>query len=279
MSASGAAPRAPLASFAAAVVAALARAVAEGVRALPPRPAPDGELVEARLAAGIPALSGEPLLGEPPDAGTALLDGVRRVAGALASLGEPVAGAARAVADALGDRRAPVDLDALAADALAGDWEPARAAAARLDVDEDALVTVLDYAARAPLRAAAASLRPLLERRPSPRGHCPACGAPPLLAELRGKDRVRVLRCARCDASWEFPRVACPACGERDHRKLTMLHGDGEESYRRADCCESCRSYVKAIATLDPFTPESLLEKDLDTAGLDWVAVERGYHR
>jgi hypothetical protein len=36
---------------------------------------------------------------------------------------------------------------------------------------------------------------------------------------------------------------------------------------------------VKAIATLDPLSPEALLEKDLETVGLDWVAVDRGYHR
>ena len=272
-------PQPSLDQLATSIIAALSRAVAEGVRALPPRGAIDREIVDARLDAGIPALHGEPLLGGPGEAGAALLEGVRRVADALASLGEPVAGAAAAVADALGDRRAGVDLAALAADALAGDWESARAVAARLDVDEDALVTVLDYATRAPLRAAAASVRPALERRATARGHCPACGAPPLLAELRGKDRVRVLRCARCDTSWEFPRVACPACGERDHRKLTALHADGEDGFRRADCCESCHSYVKAIATLDPLSPEALLEKDLETVGLDWVAVDRGYHR
>lgn len=260
------------------IVAALSRAVAEGTRDLAPQVA-DVEIVEARLAAGLPALLGEPLLGGPGEAGAALLEGARRVARALASVGEPVAGAAGAVAGALGDARAGVDLDALAADALAGDWESARAVAARLDVDDDALVTVLDYATRAPLRAAAASLRPLLARRAATRGHCPACGAPPLLAELRGKDRVRVLRCARCDSSWEFPRVACPACGERDHGKLTALHAEGEDSFRRADCCESCRTYVKAIATLDPFTAEALLEKDIESVALDWVAVDRGYHR
>jgi len=259
------------------VVAALSRAVAEGMRASPP--ALDRELVEARLESGIPALQGEPLMGGAGDAGSALLDGARRVARALAPVGEPVAGAAAAVAGALGDRRAGVDLDALAADALAGDWESARAVATRLDVDEDALVTVLDYAVRAPLRAAAAAIGPTLERLAPARGQCPACGAPPILAELRGKDRIRVLRCARCDTSWPFARVACPACGERDHRKLTALHADGEDAFRRADCCESCRTYVKAIATLDPLSPEALLEKDLETVGLDWIAVDRGYHR
>lgn len=262
-----------------AIVSALSRAVAEGVRALPSRPALDAAIVEARRDAGIPALHGEPLLGGPGEAGAALLEGARRVAAALASSGEPAAGAAAAVSEALGGRRAGVDLDALAADALAGDWESVGAVAARLDVDEDALVTVLDYATRAPLRVAAAALPPTQARPAAASGRCPACGAPPLLAELRGRDRVRTLRCARCDTSWEFPRVACPACGERDHEKLTALHADGEESFRRADCCDSCRGYLKAIATLDPLSPEALLEKDLETVRLDWVAVDRGYHR
>ena len=100
-----------------------------------------------------------------------------------------------------------------------------------------------------------------------------------MLAELRGKEQSRTLRCARCDAAWSFPRVACPACGERDHRKLVAVHGEGEESYRRADCCDSCGTYVKAVATLAPLSPDALMETDLATAALDMVAVERGYHR
>ncbi|MFL5578286.1 MAG: formate dehydrogenase accessory protein FdhE, partial [Gemmatimonadaceae bacterium] len=213
--------------------------------------------------------------------GAALFAAVRRVARALAAVGEPVAGAAAAVAESLGRApRAGVELDALARDAVAGDWDSARALAARLDVDDDALVTLLDHAARPALRRAAAAARPALARHaPGARGLCPLCGAPPLLAELRGKERVRTLRCGRCAASWEFARAACPACGERDHRRLTALHGEGEADYRRADCCDSCRTYVKALATLDPIPTDALLATDLATSALDWAAVERGYHR
>jgi FdhE protein len=261
------------------VVAALGRAAADGERALAAAPAValDDAVLEARLAAGIPALRGEAALLD----GRALLDGVRRVADALGAVGEPAAGAARAVVAALeGAGRAGVDLDALAVCALAGEWDDARAAATRLDVDDDALVTLLDHAARPALRRAAAAGRPALARsRAWSRGTCPMCGAPPLLAELRGKERMRTLRCGRCAVAWEFARVACPACGERDHHKLSALHGEGEADFRRADCCDTCRVYVKAVATLDPLSPDALLETDLATAALDWAAAERGYHR
>jgi FdhE protein len=218
---------------------------------------------------------------------------VRRVGAALERVGgtgEGSAGeAARTVVAAL-DRAfpSPADADALAAAALAGEWDAARDLARRLDVDEDALVTLLDYAARGALRAAGARVRALLERRAAAggtgtrtweRGVCPACGAPPVLAELRGKEQGRTLRCARCDGAWAFARLACPACGERDHRKLLSLSGEGEEGYRRADCCDTCRTYVKAVATLAPLSAEALLETDLATAALDMIAVERGYHR
>jgi hypothetical protein len=36
---------------------------------------------------------------------------------------------------------------------------------------------------------------------------------------------------------------------------------------------------VKTLATLDPFSADALLEADLDSIGLDWAAVERGYIR
>jgi hypothetical protein len=36
---------------------------------------------------------------------------------------------------------------------------------------------------------------------------------------------------------------------------------------------------VKAVAALDPLAATALLEQDLGTAGLDFVALERGLRR
>jgi FdhE protein len=185
----------------------------------------------------------------------------------------------RRAAAALAAAHGMFDLDALAACALAGAWDDVRAAARRLDVDEHALVTLLDHAARPTMRAAAAMVRPLLQHVSWSRGSCPACGAPPILAELRGTDGERVLRCGRCASAWRFPRLVCPACGERDHRRLGSLHVEGEAEFRRVDYCDTCRTYVKAVAALDPLDVNALLEEDLRSAVLDFVALERGLRR
>jgi len=239
-----------------------------------PEGVPNLDAARARLHGGIPALDGEPLLG-----GAGLRAGVAAMADRLRPEGGEVAAAVAGVAGALERAHTALDGDVVARAALAGDWESIMAAAPRLDVDEYALVTVLDYASRPALRAGAERVAEALHVEPWRRGTCPACGAPPLLAELRGKESERVLRCGRCATAWAFPRLACAACGERSHRRLGALHGEGEEEHRRADYCEACKSYVKAVAVLDPLTPAGLIEEDLATVALDLVAVERGYHR
>jgi FdhE protein len=244
-----------------------------------PQGVPNAEAGAARLHGGIPALIGEPLLN-----GGDLRDAVVVMAGCMRQTGGDIAGSFGEVAAALagsegGSRPVPVDLEALAEAALVGDWEPVVAAAPRLDLDEFALVTVLDYATRPALRAAAGQVADVVATAHWGSGRCPACGAPPLLGEVRGKEGERVLRCGRCATAWAYPRIGCPACGERDHRRLGSLHGEGEGEHRRADVCDSCHHYLKAVAVLDPLTPRGLIEEDLATVALDMIAVERGYHR
>jgi FdhE protein len=268
--------------------AAALRAVLAAMRAMDsgdPGAIPAAELVRVRLAAGLPALGDA--VADGSGAGPALLGAgafranTRQLARHLAA--EPAAGApaaaAAAVADAL--ERGPLagDAAALAVAALTGDWSTLHAAARRAAVDEAALATVADYVVRPALRRAAASLEGEVQGSGWAGGECPVCGAPPLLAELRGGEGERTLRCGRCAAGWSFPRVGCPGCGSRDHRVLGYLHGEGEDAYRRADWCRACGRYVKAIAALDRLAPDALLEEDLASAGLDMVAVERGFHR
>jgi FdhE protein len=129
------------------------------------------------------------------------------------------------------------------------------------------------------LRAASVAVAPAVADARWSRGGCPACGAPPLLAELRGKEEGRTLRCGRCATAWPFARLECAGCGERDHRRLLALHAEREGDHRRADCCESCGLYLKSVAVLDPLSADGVIEEDLATADLDFAAVERGYHR
>ncbi len=45
------------------------------------------------------------------------------------------------------------------------------------------------------------------------------------------------------------------------------------------DTCDTCGSYIKSLARLDPVPHEVLAAKDLATAHLDLLAIERGYTR
>lgn len=261
---------------------ALLRALLAAGRAVPaalPSGVPSEPAARSRLREGIPALAGEPLL-----SGDSLCRSVRAFAGALA--GHPGAGEARAAAETVAaglERMTDPDArDALAAAALAGDWSAAAELSATLDVDALVLATVLDHATRPVLRAGAARVAALLHEARWSRGDCPACGAPPLIAELRPEssgETDRVLRCGRCATAWPFPRQRCAACGERDHARLSWLHAEGEESFRRAQHCARCHGYLKEIAVLDPLDGDAVLVQDLATAALDFGAAERGLHR
>jgi FdhE protein len=254
-----------------AVLGALLAALRSAPATLPPG-VPNREAAALRLASGIPALTGEPLV-----SWAGLAHNARAIAAGLA--GTEAGDAARTVADRLGRIPDGLDRETLASVALAGAWDATADLAHRLDLDGDALITVLDYAARPALRAGADDVRALVAEARWTRGTCPACGAPPTLSVVQGKEHERRLHCGRCNTAWPYLRVRCPACGEGRHEQLGNLHAEGEGEYRRAEVCESCRGYVKSVALLDVPDADRLLELDLETAGLDFLALEQGYTR
>jgi FdhE protein len=112
-------------------------------------------------------------------------------------------------------------------------------------------------------------------------GHCPVCGGWPAIAETRGLERERRLRCGRCAADWKVPVLRCPFCDETDHERLSALvpEGEGEEEIRRVDVCLRCKGYVKAITTLTALQEAQVAAEDVATLHLDLVAIERGFVR
>jgi FdhE protein len=176
--------------------------------------------------------------------------------------------------------RVPRDLEAGVAirAAISRDEHALAEIAERCDASIDAVAVVAQVAAMPLLMAAA--LR--LESRATglwQRGYCPVCGAWPTLAEIRGIERERRLRCGCCGADWPLPLLHCAFCDELDHGKLGSLQPVGEEQLRRVETCETCHGYLKAATTFAPLSIRTLVLLDLTTIPLDLVAQERGYAR
>jgi FdhE protein len=110
-------------------------------------------------------------------------------------------------------------------------------------------------------------------------GYCPVCAAWPILAERRGLDRSRRLRCGRCGAEWKVQWLYCVYCGEREHERLGSLESDDRGEMLKVETCATCRGYLKSIASLQGFPAFELLLQDLETVEFDLVALDRGYCR
>ena len=111
-----------------------------------------------------------------------------------------------------------------------------------------------------------------------PHGYCPVCAAWPVLAEARGLERSRQLRCGRCGSDWRFDWLRCPFCECGDHDRLGVLVPSRDDA-RRVEVCHACGGYVKTLTTLSATSPRDMTARDLDTVELDLVALERGFAR
>jgi FdhE protein len=109
-------------------------------------------------------------------------------------------------------------------------------------------------------------------------GYCPVCGAWPTLAEFRGLERKRWLRCGRCGTGWELPWLRCPFCAETNHENLGYLAPQGETA-RKVDVCDTCKGYLKSEPSVRELPWWGVLLDDLETVALDVAALDRGYHR
>jgi FdhE protein len=105
------------------------------------------------------------------------------------------------------------------------------------------------------------------------RGDCPYCGRPPVLAESRGLEQARWLRCGFCAGEWPAPRLACPFCRNSAPSARLERFVEGEGQRRRISACQSCGRYYKVVSTLARLSPPSLLVAELATMHLDFVAA------
>lgn len=110
-------------------------------------------------------------------------------------------------------------------------------------------------------------------------GCCPLCGAWPTLAEVRGIERSRRLRCARCGSDWATEPLRCVYCGNHDHARLGRLVEEGGSERRQVDTCAACRGYLKTLATLQVGPGSDVILDDLTTVDLDVAALAQGFAR
>lgn len=170
------------------------------------------------------------------------------------------------------------DLLELGRAAVRQDGEAMERAAHASATDPGVLETIVNLAVWPLLQACGREL----QARISPgwtRGYCPVCGAWPVLAELRGLERARCLRCGRCGADWRRPWLACVYCDERDHERLGSLVVAGRLEGRTVETCASCHGHLKSHTTLLALAPPELLVADLETVELDLAAWEGGFRR
>jgi FdhE protein len=106
---------------------------------------------------------------------------------------------------------------------------------------------------------------------------CPFCSRKPALAVLRprGEGARRNLLCGFCLCEWEFRRIVCPGCDEKDHAKLPVYTAD-EFLYIRVECCDTCHTYIKSIDLSKNGLADPLVD-ELASIPLDLWAQERGY--
>lgn len=107
-------------------------------------------------------------------------------------------------------------------------------------------------------------------------GHCPACGAWPVMAEYFLGDRLN--RCAYCAAAWPLSTLRCTYCGESGPDFRTIV-AHRERPGRRLELCRACGGYLKTIDVGRP-TPFPLLAiEDLASQDLDGAAMHHGFRR
>jgi len=108
---------------------------------------------------------------------------------------------------------------------------------------------------------------------------CPICGARPQAAVLRpaGDGGKRFLLCSLCLTEWEFRRILCPVCDEKDYQKLPR-YSASEFDAVRVEACDTCHYYLKSVdLTIDGHAVP--LVDEVATVPLDLWATGHGYKK
>jgi FdhE protein len=225
-------------------------------------------VLQAERSPGTPLLAGARIPIDAP-----LADRwVRRVLALAAEAGPEAIGLRAAASDVTLDARAFLEA------AINADGDRLEALARSMNIDPDALAAVAALAVMTLLQALRRRFGPAADPRWE-EGWCPICGGWPHLAEQRGLERARRLRCARCGGDWVQPGIRCPYCGMVGHEARAALVSEQDGEARKVETCSACRGYLKSVSTLRAWAADEVALTDLATVDLDLVALEREYER
>jgi FdhE protein len=145
-------------------------------------------------------------------------------------------------------------------------------------VEPDPLAALANIVAAPVLRASA---RQIASQAPPgwSEGYCPICGAWATLAENRGLDRTRRLRCGRCGGDWQSTPMQCPFCKTLDFNQLSTLVPENSGESQKVETCRSCHGYLKSMTALRKWSSDEVVLADLSSVELDFVALDRGFSR
>lgn len=110
-------------------------------------------------------------------------------------------------------------------------------------------------------------------------GRCPVCGDLPVVGVLReeGHGARRSLVCGRCATEWEYTRLSCAGCGERQFESLPVYTAE-QFGHIRVEACDSCRRFLKTVDLTKDGLAVPLVD-DLASLSLDLWARSQGYER
>ena len=117
---------------------------------------------------------------------------------------------------------------------------------------------------------------PHIEERVWKFGQCLVCGDRPSMAGYEGSIGARFVQCRLCRTQWQAGRIRCAFCGCEDPHKLGYLQAENDRAHR-ADTCDSCRGYLKAVDERALGTEAILHVEELLMTALDREAIARGY--
>lgn len=108
---------------------------------------------------------------------------------------------------------------------------------------------------------------------------CPACGGAPVSSSVvgwEGSQSTRFVTCGTCATKWHVVRIKCVACSST--KGIHYQHVQGTADTLKAECCDSCKSYLKVLYTITDPDLDPVAD-DVASAGLDLLVKEQGFGR